>query len=200
MSLPRYRDPITSLPVEDDVLRNKLRSNNWDGAGSLPTVDATATEGYLLDPATGVAQFTDLYVGGRGAPRGLMAYGDKTATQTGIGGSLTDVTGLTATFTAITNRLYRLTAWARTQQSTASDVWIQIADSGNSPVNTGVKTGSSSSWDNVFVVIGLVSPPSGSITYKVRALVGAGTVSIQASSASRSYLIAEDIGAFEAPS
>jgi len=196
MSLPRYRDPLEAAgpDTSDEVLRNKLRSNNWDGAGSLPTVDSAATEGYLLDPASGIAQFTTMYVGGNTAPRGLVGQAKKTTNQSGISGE-TDVSGLSVALTTVAGRVYKLTALVRaTQGSPASPVVCRITNGSNTSLGATVFT-TTAGWTLTHNVLTYDVPGAGSTTYKVRMATSFGTVQVDASATAPAVLMVEDVGA-----
>jgi len=197
MSLPRYRDPLEAAgpDTSDEVLRNKLRSNNWDGAGSLPTVDSTATEGYLLDPATGIAQFQVIYIQGQTAPAGSVGSATKTTDQGGISTSEVDVAGLSVTFTAVAARIYKVSALLRCTYTASAGVGVvRITDGSNTSLAASVHThgGSESRTHSLFVV---QNPGAGSVTYKVRAVTGTGTMTAHGSSTAPGIILVEDIGA-----
>ena len=127
-----------------------------------------------------------------------MGYAQITADQTTIT-SVTDVTGLSVTWTAISSRVYLLTVDASVGSSVADDrVGLYITDSANNikaqRFSNGLRTASAELGMQVmYRVTGL----SGSVTYKVRAIraSGTGNMTVYASSTAPSFLLVQDIGA-----
>lgn len=67
--MPAFPPLVRSTPERpvtvDRIVRKDIRSANWDGGGDLSGgEDTTATGGYLIDYATGAAQFQSIYAGG----------------------------------------------------------------------------------------------------------------------------------------
>lgn len=195
MSRPRYRDPLE--PISDptltvpDPLKVRVKSANWDGAGTLTGEDTTATVGYLLDSTTGNAQFQQAY---GNIAIGMLAYASKTSTQSGIT-TVTDVTSLSVTWTPAASRLYKVSAYFTFQQATASGVSrIYITDSSNTIVQKWEETTTATSAAVGHAVV-LLTPAAGSaVTYKVRATTTSGSLSILAASDSPSLMFVEDVG------
>lgn len=128
-----------------------------------------------------------------GLPWGVMAYATKTADQTGIT-TLTDITSLSVTFTAISTRLYRTTVWMRGSQITsAGTVSATIAD-GASVEKARVATSIIAAGFSALHVVLIETGISGSITRKARADTSAGTLSILGAAAGASLITVEDLG------
>lgn len=125
-------------------------------------------------------------------PRGVMAYVlGSTADQAGISG-MTDITGLSATFTAISSRIYKTEVIvATTQQSGAGIQSLVITDSGGTQLN-GVSQ-EVSAWGHLKVEW-LETSLSGSITRKARISTNVGTMTVRGSSTVRGVLLITDVG------
>ena len=130
-------------------------------------------------------------------PRGEMGYAQRTTDQGGIT-TVTDVTSLSVTWTAVSSRRYKITAQAGLLSSVLDDVAsIWITDAANAKqatayvlvrtVSFGVQTNTSK------IVTGL----SGSTTWKVRAerIAGTGSISVVSGATFPSFILVEDIGA-----
>lgn len=128
-----------------------------------------------------------------GLPWGVMAYATKTADQTGIT-TLTDITSLSVTFTAVSTRLYRTTVWMRGSQITsAGTVSATVAD-GASVEKARVATSIIAAGFSALQVVLIETGISGSITRKARADTSAGTLSILGAAAGASLITVEDLG------
>lgn len=109
-----------------------------------------------------------------------LGYAEKTAAQTGIGTSATDVTSLSVTVTVGT-RPIEITAFCNWQKKTsASYVDLEIYDNtaGARVALTELSAGVDE-YGSSFVKV-RENPAAGSRTYKVRARAGAGTVDLAA--------------------
>jgi hypothetical protein len=128
------------------------------------------------------------------APRGVMGYvvrntGNITSTTT-----LTDVTGASITFNALSSRLYEVSFSCQTRKvSGAGYVNIIIADGANNNKFDFFTTTS----DNEYTALsftGLISGVSGSTTLKVRSVTDTGTGTIFGSAGNPYSFIVKDIG------
>jgi hypothetical protein len=133
---------------------------------------------------------------GQAGPGGVVGYAEVTANQTLIT-TLTDLTSLTVTFTALANRRYRITGKALFLSSVASDVvnfWIADGSSVNQNV-TGWSS-PSTSFGVGALVQAIESPSAGSVTYKLRAerASGTGNVTMAAAATYPAFILVEDIG------
>lgn len=123
---------------------------------------------------------------------GTIGYVAVTANQTGIS-TVTDLTSLTLTFTAVAGRRYKISGKGLVQQQTlagtaAVTIWTgatQLGGAGGTLIATGVLT-----CEPVAIVV----PGAGSITYKLRLATTAGTVDLVASSTDPAFILIEDIG------
>lgn len=196
-----------SWPVERGMSVFVRRST---GVGTFTYTDLTDAMEYetgevrwevgAVDPSvapdvTSVTQNIDIQ--GRVAdpsPLGRIGLATATADQTGIT-TVVDVTGLTVTFTAYTNRSYRLSAQCYLKSTVNGDVGnIAITDGSNTqvqsaqiPLTTTVAT---------VVCSTVVVPSAGSTTYKLRAsrAAGTGSLTMSAGSAFPAIFLVEDIG------
>lgn len=106
-------------------------------------------------------------------PRGLLASASATNTQTGIT-TTADVTNLSVTFTAVTGRSYLLLYLDRIGSSVQGDAAdFYITNSSNTVQATGTLICETTTQSIVLAAI--VTPSSGSVTYKVRAARAVGT-------------------------
>lgn len=195
MSRPRYRDLEEAVAepklLVPDPLKVRLKSGNWDGSGTVTGEDTGATAGYLLDSSTGMAHFENIY--GKVAI-GLLAYATKTTQQAGIT-SITDVTGLSVTWTAVANRAYKLTAHIRaTQQGGLGSVVTRITQSDNTSIAASLfiqSDGDQYTHSVVAIVEGLTP---GSVTYKVRMSTNGPSVNAEGSTTAPAWFMVEDVG------
>ena len=109
-------------------------------------------------------------------PRGVMGYAISTA-NTALTTTEADITGMTATFTAVANRLYRATFSCFYQKSTASRVFITMTDGSNVAQNLTMQQTASGDFDAITAIF-LFTASAGSTTRKFRASTEAGTATI----------------------
>jgi len=128
-------------------------------------------------------------------PRGVMGYAQVTADQTGIS-TVTDLTSLTTTFTAVAGRRYRITGHALVRKLTnTGDVAVTVANSANAQQATcQVSLAGADNETHTMVVHFIVVPGAGSITYKLRLATSLGTCNMLAGSAFPAFILAEDLG------
>lgn len=131
------------------------------------------------------------------APRGIMGYAISTANKS-VTSTISDVTGMTVTFTAVANRLYKATFSCFYQQSDAVQrTFFTLADGSNVAQNNTIQTNSNNQGFNEISYVFLFTATAGSITRKMRASTEAGTATIFGAPADgRTYSFTiEDIGA-----
>jgi hypothetical protein len=109
-------------------------------------------------------------------PRGVMGYAISTANMA-LTTTEADITGMTATFTAVANRLYRATFSAFYQKSTTSRVFITMTDGSNVGQNLTMQQTATGEFDAITAIF-LFTASAGSITRKFRASTEAGTATI----------------------
>jgi hypothetical protein len=129
-------------------------------------------------------------------PRGVMGYAISTA-NTSVTATEADVTGMTATFTAVANRLYKATFSGFYQQTNALErIFITLADGSNVSQNVTMQVTPNNNGFNSISYTFLFTASAGSITRKIRASMGAGTATIFGVPADgRTYsFIIEDMG------
>jgi hypothetical protein len=126
-------------------------------------------------------------------PGGWIGYVEITTSQTGITANV-DVTGLTLTVTVGTSRRLMLQASTRVFQATsAATPVVDITTSGNTVL---------ASWQASMGISGVqtaqpmcvLTPSSGSNTWKLRASTGAGTLEIHAAATFPAFFMIEDVG------
>jgi len=129
----------------------------------------------------------------------VMGYAAVTSSQGGIQ-SVTDLTGLSVTFTAIAGRLYRTTFSGEINGDTENDLLIAyITDGSNNELRRGVLHVPPMIADvgySQMTLVRLTTHSAGSTTIKVRLErnAGVGTANLFASSTSPAVLVVEDIG------
>lgn len=133
-------------------------------------------------------------------PWGRVAQVTQTgSSQTGIT-TATDITGMSVTFTAVANRIYRFTWNATAQQVTSAGTFnIVLADGAATSVDNAGATLAANSFLTLTAVFE-TSSLSGSVTRKLRAGTTAGTLSILNGSVNASKLFVDDMGPSAAPS
>lgn len=121
--------------------------------------------------------------------------------QTGIGSSATDITNATVTFTAVANRLYRITAQADLIGTTLSVGQLQVIIDGTASASAlEPVTGSSGAWqDRSPSITYATTLTAGSHTVKLAASVQAGSLTVNHATATPTTLIVEDAGPVGAP-
>ena len=129
-------------------------------------------------------------------PRGIMGKAISTV-NTSATTSATDLTGMSITFTAVVDRLYRATFSGFCQQSTTSRIFVKMTDSAGTQFDQSI-SGIASAGTNVFTVITAVYlfTATGSITRKIQSQTDTGTATWFGATADvRSYSFTiEDIG------
>lgn len=131
-------------------------------------------------------------------PWGIMGYVARITDVTGIT-SQADITGTDLTFTAAANRRYKLTGYCRTNQiTTTSNQEVYITTSGNTVLQTSAVYATAAQQQAHHLVV-VVTPAAGSITYKMRAAVSAGSVDIKGATTYPIIFFIEDIGPNGAP-
>lgn len=126
-------------------------------------------------------------------PWGRVASASVTSTQTGIS-TVTDVTNLAVTWTAVANRKYKIALSCGVRQLTA-DGTVQFVIATNAGTQVGAWAATlvtnAFGYANAFVD---VSPAAGAVTYKARLLTSAGTIGTSVSATQPGSLIVEDVG------
>jgi hypothetical protein len=141
------------------------------------------------------ANITDLRTFARTPVRtawGVVGRASQTAAQTGIS-TVVDVTGLTVTFTAVADRVYRVEGMVRLDQVTSPGLTtLTITDGANNQLAATQRT--LSVQRDTLNILFYATPAAGSVTYKLRLTTTAGTVSALGAPTSPNVLIVEDIG------
>lgn len=128
---------------------------------------------------------------------GTKGYAQVTANQTGIT-TMTDLTGLSVTWTAVAGRRYKVTFKVLVFSTVANDdanVWLR--DGSSTSLNAyGVRAVSTTHGINVsgsHVLTGL-SAGSQTVKLSLQRAAGSGSVAIAAASTHPSFILVEDIG------
>jgi len=124
-----------------------------------------------------------------------------TSAQTGIGTGPTDITNATVTFTAVANRLYRVSAQADLIGNTLSVGQLQVLVDGTASASAlQPVTGSSGAWqDRSPSITYATTLTAGSHTIKLAAGVQSGSLTVNHATATPTTLIVEDAGPAGAP-
>jgi len=128
-------------------------------------------------------------------PKGKVAFTQTTAVVSGIT-VVTDI--VTATFTALASRYYRITGYATATSSVAGDE-IDVTLTDNTPTTIQLarqRIGGTGALYMFFSPIVVVQPGAGSKTYRLRILRSSGTGSITHTPATTdpAFILIEDIG------
>lgn len=129
-------------------------------------------------------------------PRGVVYYATVTADQTGFGTSATDITGLSATWTAISGHAYRTTLYVQTiQRTAASTISLILSDgAGTGQAGTQNYAGAVNAWV-LMTLTHIETGLSGSVTRKARLFTNANTVDMIATGTSKqASIVVEDLG------
>jgi len=126
---------------------------------------------------------------------GVVASASRTTSQTGVGTSATDLTGLSVTFTATSTRYYRVSVFVPIiiQDTAVGTPTLQITDSAGTVINSATVSVQTSYRSPMFAMT-FESGLSGSITRKARLLTSNNTCQTLVSSTSPALLIVEDLG------
>lgn len=124
-----------------------------------------------------------------------------TSAQSGIGTSMTDVTNATVTFTAVANRLYRVSAQADMNHATTSEnAQLQVILDGTAIATSVIAITTAAAYnDRMAVIVTTFTTTSGSHTVKLQAATKSGTMTVQNATATPTILLVEDAGPVGAP-
>ena len=126
-------------------------------------------------------------------PRGVMAYVINTTTNPTVTTTLADVTGMTVTFTAVANRLYRATFEGMIGNTNNSQNQYLFTNNANTQLDQTFQE----NLANQFQVINyqyLFLGSAGSTTIKLRAVAQAGTLTFYGTGTRSMSLVIEDLG------
>lgn len=157
----------------------------------------TAPGGFVAGDVLGAADMNAL-------PGGVQGYASVTANQNTIT-TVTDLTSLTVTWTAVSSRLYKISFQCNVQnndtvQSATEYIAIQVTDGSNNQKNearvTGPEPADGGGNDGVIPLVGIhyETGLSGSTTRKLRMVATTSSADLAASSTAPATLIVEDIG------
>lgn len=132
-------------------------------------------------------------------PWGHVASATTSTVTNGVGSSYTDVTGLSVTWTAVTNRRYKVTGYLDTANATASVARLAITDSSNNLKAQSQQTLAANDAASQ-TVHELFTGSAGSTTRKLRIQFTAGTGGTQSNVYGPHLILVEDIGPAGAPS
>jgi hypothetical protein len=125
-------------------------------------------------------------------PRGVMGYAISSSDPT-VTTTTADVTGMTATWTAVANRLYRATFEGFVSCSNASQNQFFFTDAANNLQDSWYEDIPSGAFRTICLVY-LFTTTAGSKTLKLRATTSSGTMTFFGSSNRSLSFIVEDLG------
>lgn len=181
-------DVNASLPDHHDVLKFDAGSSVWvatdlgvlDDLGDVDTTGVSDGDVLTMDSGDWVAA----------APaNGLVDDAESTGAQGGIT-TVTDVTSLTVVVNAVAGRSYELFGMVNVLQNTAPGIVnATLADSSNTVLHQpGISLGTGEY--GLIILHKVISPGTGTFTYKVRLQTSAGTVSLNQGASSPNFLVA----------
>lgn len=144
--------------------------------GTMRVIFVSDVSGGQLQQDTAAATWTPLAPGVSQGAFGLITSASITANVTGIGTTVTDVTGLSATWTAVSGATY----WVFLKMfightTTATTATGYLTDSANTVVDTGAYVTRSANDSQIMVYQTFITPAAGSTTYKARLKGSAGS-------------------------
>jgi hypothetical protein len=183
-------DVLTAAQVNTNLMKQSVMQF------ASATARNTALSGELVEGMVAYLADTDtltVYDGTGWGTIGAIGRGSTSSAQTGIGTSVTDLTSLSVSWTAVSSRLYRLTAFLpQVQQKTSIGiVTISITTGANAKLVEGQVTLGINGLAPM-TISALTSGLSGSVTYKVRGVTSANTFDLL--SGDSRFLLVEDIG------
>jgi hypothetical protein len=125
-------------------------------------------------------------------PRGVMGYAISTTSPT-VTTTTADVTGMTATWTAVANRLYRATFEGFVACTNPSQNQFFFADASNVNQDSWYEDIPAGAFRTICLVY-LFTTTAGSKTLKLRAQTSAGTMTFYGDSGRSLSFIVEDLG------
>ena len=127
-------------------------------------------------------------------PFGVVQYSGTVASQAVT--TITDLTGLSATWTAIASRTYVIQAFATAYSSVGGDsIGLAIATSAGATVAIGHAVSNTNAVAVAINVAYKVTPSAGSVTYKLRGQrSGTGTATYQPDGLTPSFILVTDLG------
>lgn len=160
----------------------------------MPDTESGLTYPALSNAPNGPAQIqelaqdvTSLY------PRGRLGYAPKTASQLAIPTTVTDLTSLSIAVTVGTSRRIRISAFCQFNHDNSNWVALLIRESSTTLATSQNNAGAGEYRSHALSVV--LTPSSGSHTYKLSAQCSVGTAALIASSTQPAYILVEDIGA-----
>ena len=125
-------------------------------------------------------------------PWGVQAYNKRTAGNTTITTSVTDIAGATGTFTAVTGRAYKVSFTGNMNTTSGAVTYLRL-NNGASAIYEFLLTGVSGYRviSPTYIVTGLTA---GSVTLKMTGQTDTGTALVLGTSGNPASFIIEDIG------
>lgn len=194
-----YAALVTPLsPAQATYLTQSAADARYQALGSLgsstPTQDSQTAGSAGV--STSASRADHSHQDPTNTPRGTVAYASGTTVQTSVG-SVVDVTGCSASFTAVTGRRYKVTGRIETGVASAIDtnVFLLIQE-GATEIGRGAGMHSATGRElTVEATTILTGVSAGAHTYKLTAQATGGTVTVgQNAGVSQQFILIEDIG------
>lgn len=125
-----------------------------------------------------------------------QGYAQITSGTAAVGTTVTDISGLSITFTAVSGRRYRITGQALISKASGSagdTINLYIRDGSGTQIALNQQT-ASGTYPYTLTVGVTTAPSAGSTTYKLSFNNSAGTSAVSASSTNPAWILVEDIG------
>ena len=128
-------------------------------------------------------------------PFGVVGLVERTAGSLTVTTTQADLTGMSVTFTALANRVYKFTALC-TGQKLTTETWtgLYITNAANTVYLSAFQTAPALEYFNSSFSGYVSGFTPGSVTVKLRSQVGSGTATILAAATNPLQLIVEDMG------
>lgn len=127
---------------------------------------------------------------------GTLGYAQVTADQASIGSTIVDLTSLTVTVTVAAGRRIRITGYVSAFYSPSANMTMSfyIRESSTQLQQAEVPLVTGGNGNSNAVIQYVVSPSTGSHTYKLSAKTPTGTVNMGAGATNPAFILVEDIG------
>lgn len=128
--------------------------------------------------------------------RGNLGYAEITADQTGIGTSITDLTGLAVTVTVNSGERIKVTGYVPSFWNPSATMQLEflIRESSTTLNNSRVPVTSGGNNNGYGMVQWIGTPSAGSHTYKLSLKTSTGTVNVAGGATNPAFILVEGIG------
>lgn len=178
-NVPAPNDPVASAWAQD-ITRFAV-----DQIQAGPTAPTNPDAELWYDTSDSGAMFPS------GGPKGLMgSFGNLAAAQNGIATTVTDLVGMSVSFTAVAGRVYKFTlSVAITKNGAAGEIFLPMANASNTNYVSQTYSRPITSPYDMLNEYYLINNLSGAVVVKARISCNAGTVDVR-----QGFIWVEDIG------